>query len=1027
MTCSYARCLGLICGMLLVLNSGAVAGEPVPTAHLITEDTKTKGDWQMAYGADGGEVFGDKAFYPKYAQVVKAGQFFQWSPDSEEDSALNKKDSEERIAACFSERQMTLELFLKEGEHRTAIYFNDYDKKGRREKVEILDGRNNAVLVSRAVADFQDGKYLVYDLSGHLKVRLTAEQGENCVVSGIFFGKNARNGPRKARSAGEMPTAAGFHKRKFYATVGGKKILVPYIFYVPEGYDKTQEKYPVIVHLHGAGEGGTDLNGIFNTGLPADFKNNEALRKAVKAVGFWPQSVMDWTPPMTTATIQALDDFLEKARVDKDRVYCTGYSMGGKGTWFLAEEAAPRFAAIAPMDPFAVQPEVAQKTLKDTSIWIIVGAQDGDHTLGSREMFKKMKEVNADVYLTVVPNTGHGAWYRFMPDPIFYDWLLKHKRGMKERIELPSIGIIEDPVEKFKKQALKTPPNNGGEGSILCRFWRGIEGSSVGDLTRSEDFPDFPSEIYYMTKFEIPADLDDNYGTMLNGYIVPPESGEYTFWVSSDDDGELWLSDSDKEEGRKLIAKCAPYTTFGNWDAFPTQKSAKIKLEKGKRYYVEALHKEGSGQDFVMAGWQLPSGAMERPIPGNRLVPYVPRKRGPPQPPQVTLLDDVTKYQKPGMHKLKAVIQFERQKVEMSYCLYLPKDYDAKRPEGFPMFTFLHGNGHQGSDWNGLLNEGPPQMLTADAKLRDKMTLAGFFPQCPADKRWDNRAVIQATVALLAEVEKHFNIDKDRVYCTGLSMGGMGTWFVAQEAPWLFAAIAPISAVAVRIEVAPKRLKDVPTWIICGSDDGGFTDGSLKMFEAFKENGNVVKLDKIQGEGHGVWGRYYPTMPFYEWLLQYKRKPRAPVAVPVAAVVAAVAPVVTPPVPAPVTPPVVAPVVAPPVVAVVPPKVPTPAVVPPPVQPVTSVVAQVQKPAEGAGAKVTAQEVAVIPPKAIAPAPVVPAALVIAPPHLAPSAPYQPRVPYGQIMLLLSGLLFVLAFYFLIGNDKEGKGRAVRG
>ncbi|MEI6236758.1 MAG: PA14 domain-containing protein, partial [Planctomycetota bacterium] len=672
-----------------------------------------------------------------------------WNPDSDEAHVLNKKGSDERIAACFYERQFTYEIFLKDGEHRVAMYFLDYNGKGRKQKVEILDPRNNAVLVSRSVAEFKEGKYLVYDMSGHVKIRITTEEGENSVLCGIFFGKNARNGPRKNRVATELPTTPGFHKQRFYANVGGKKILVPYIAYFPEGYDKNQDKYPVVVHLHGAGEGGTDLNGVFNTGVPADFKNNEALRKQIKVVGFWPQTVMDWVPPMTTATIQALDDFLNKARVDKDRVYCTGYSMGGKGTWYLAEEAAPRFAAIVPMDPFAVQPEVAQKVLKDISTWIIVGAQDGDHTTGSREMFKKLKEVDADVYLTVVPNCGHGAWGRFMPDPATYEWMLKHKRGSKERFPLPPSGILEDPMEKFKKTALKVAPNNGNEGSILCQYYRGIDGSAVGDLTKNDDFPDFPTDVYYNTMFAIVPNLDDNYGTRLSGYVVPPETGEYTFWIASDDGSELLLSSDENEANLKQIAKLDGFTNLGNWDAQPSQKSKKIKLEKGKRYYIEAQHKEGGGEDFVMVGWQLPNGTMERPIPGNRLVPAQIRKRGPPKAPVATLLDDVKNFQKPGMHKLKAEIQFERKKVQMSYCLFIPNNYVPDRPEGFPLFMFLHGNGHQGYDWGGLLNEGPPQMLKDDKKLRDAMPMIGFFPQAPPDKRWDDRTIIQSTVALL--------------------------------------------------------------------------------------------------------------------------------------------------------------------------------------------------------------------------------------------------------------------------------------
>jgi hypothetical protein len=332
-------------------------------ARLVAEDAKTRGDWESQYGADGAAVFGDKLYMPDYAQLTQSGQFLLWSDESEAEGALNKKGELLRLAAAWHDKQFTMTLYLKNGEHRVALYFYDHNKRGRHQKVELLDGHTNAVLVSRSVTDFADGKYLVYDLAGTVKIRMTSEGPDDAVISGIFLGKAARNGPRKAYQAGVLPTVPGFHYQRFHATVNGKPIMVPYIAYLPEGYDKNQDKYPVLVHLHGAGEGGTDCKGVFNTGTPADFRGNKPLRDAVKVVGFWPQTVMGWDPPMTTATIQALDDFLNKARVDKDRVYCTGYSMGGRGTWVLAEEAAPRFACIVPMDPFAWQPEVAQKVL----------------------------------------------------------------------------------------------------------------------------------------------------------------------------------------------------------------------------------------------------------------------------------------------------------------------------------------------------------------------------------------------------------------------------------------------------------------------------------------------------------------------------------------------------------------------------------------------------------------------------------------------------------------------------------------
>src|SRR5947207_1750539 len=117
----------LIAAAALIALS-ALSGEAAPIARLITEDSKTKGDWEMSYGADGGEVVGDKPFLPKYAQLTKAGQYFIWSADAEDDCALNKKGGEERIAACFYDKKFTLDLFLKDGEHRVAVYFNDFNR-----------------------------------------------------------------------------------------------------------------------------------------------------------------------------------------------------------------------------------------------------------------------------------------------------------------------------------------------------------------------------------------------------------------------------------------------------------------------------------------------------------------------------------------------------------------------------------------------------------------------------------------------------------------------------------------------------------------------------------------------------------------------------------------------------------------------------------------------------------------------------------------------------------------------------------
>jgi predicted peptidase len=126
-------------------------------------------------------------------------------------------------------------------------------------------------------------------------------------------------------------------------------------------------------------------------------------------------------------------------------------------------------------------------------------------------------------------------------------------------------------------------------------------------------------------------------------------------------------------------------------------------------------------------------------------------------------------------------------------------------------------------------------------------------------------------VGIVDGVVARYRADADRVYVSGLSMGGKGTWLVAEAAPDRFAAVAPICAVSVKPAYAREALKYVPTWIICGSDDGEFTNGSKEMGEVLKSVGAPSRLTVVPHEGHGVWGRFYSDARFYDWLLTNKR------------------------------------------------------------------------------------------------------------------------------------------------------------
>ncbi|MCP1384974.1 M4 family metallopeptidase [Runella salmonicolor] len=166
-----------------------------------------------------------------------------------------------------------------------------------------------------------------------------------------------------------------------------------------------------------------------------------------------------------------------------------------------------------------------------------------------------------------------------------------------------------------------TCPNTG---SISYQRWNNIGGgTSIQDLrNNTNNLNNTPSHTQTLSLFEAPTDIADNYGVRIRGYVCPPTTGNYTFWIAGDDNSELWISPNDQPSNLSRIAYHSAWTPSREWGWHGTQQSAPITLQAGQRYYVEALMKEGGGGDNLAVGWQLPSGALERPIPSNRLIPF---------------------------------------------------------------------------------------------------------------------------------------------------------------------------------------------------------------------------------------------------------------------------------------------------------------------------------------------------------------------------------------------------------------------
>lgn len=199
---------------------------------------------------------------------------------------------------------------------------------------------------------------------------------------------------------------------------------------------------------------------------------------------------------------------------------------------------------------------------------------------------------------------------------------------------------------------------------------------------------------------------------------------------------------------------------------------------------------------------------------------------------------------------------------EMKYLKYLPPSYDSDEAE-WPLLLFLHGAGERGDDLEMVKVHGPPKMI---AQGRD-FPFVVISPQCPEDVWWS----IDKLHALINEVVETHRIDQSRIYVTGLSMGGYGSWGLAYTYPEMFAAIAPICGIG-DPEKAPL-MKGIPTWVFHGAKDEVVPlMRSQEMVDALEEAGGNVRLTIYPEAGHvGAWVNAYGDPELWEWLSAQRR------------------------------------------------------------------------------------------------------------------------------------------------------------
>lgn len=243
------------------------------------------------------------------------------------------------------------------------------------------------------------------------------------------------------RSAGQG-IETGFLNRGL--TVDG--ISYRYVVWVPEQFDPAR-RWPVVLFLHGAGERGSDGWRQTAVGLGSEIRWNS---DRFPAIVVFPQAPAEtrWLGSEARFAIEALERTIDELSGDPDRVYLTGLSLGGYGTWHLALAEPDRFAALVPVCGGIMKPETAMSVrqspltmqaddpyaftaeqLAHLPVWIVHGADDPIIPASeSRRMFEELERVGADVRYVEVPDAGHAVWDEAYADPDLWEWLFTQAR-----------------------------------------------------------------------------------------------------------------------------------------------------------------------------------------------------------------------------------------------------------------------------------------------------------------------------------------------------------------------------------------------------------------------------------------------------------------------------------------------------------------------------------------------------------------------------------------------------------------------
>ena len=237
-----------------------------------------------------------------------------------------------------------------------------------------------------------------------------------------------------------LPAKGGFHNLFYNGAIGDKNLRLAYTLFLPKDYSAQRPSKPLIVYLHGGGEAGNDHAGLYVHGPIAEMKRNQDLAAWADFLVLSPQlpgGINFGSPGVPQLIIDITRYVMGNYRVDPDRVYLTGESMGGTGCWHVAMAGKGMFAVIVPTSGREVMADKMADYVAASTVWIVCGGADGDFTIGGRNMYKALRTAGTDVLFCEVPGGTHFVYDNFYSQKAMYEFMLLHQRGHKPPTSRP--------------------------------------------------------------------------------------------------------------------------------------------------------------------------------------------------------------------------------------------------------------------------------------------------------------------------------------------------------------------------------------------------------------------------------------------------------------------------------------------------------------------------------------------------------------------------------------------------------------